>query len=257
MEKSYTDYIRQARSLVTEENIRLSLDTGKTLGHFSLPEGGSWQAADYRGYTLITPPFPEDKENQNTYEVLSDVQKCLGEFINPRKIVAVPDQALHMTVARLVSGEVYKHKLAGTRDEGFLTAMTLALAGLTIPGKLRFEVSGISVYPSGVIVAVVAPASEQDYERLQKLRDHIYADKELQELGVERRRGFSGHITLYYIEAELAADEKAALAAAIAAVNQAFFAEPLPFTLQRAEVRGFDNFFGFYRQESWPTFEFA
>ncbi|HWQ43810.1 MAG TPA: hypothetical protein VN456_17510, partial [Desulfosporosinus sp.] len=122
--------------------------------------------------------------------------------------------------------------------------------------SVKYEVKGLSVFPQGVIAAIVSPVTENDYQRLQALRDYLYTDKVLKNLGVERKRSFYGHITLFYIEEKLSGKDRRMLADAVIDINKRFFSTPLPFNLTRAEVRKFNNFSEFYRRDYWPVYVF-
>jgi hypothetical protein len=116
---------------------------------------------------------------------------------------------------------------------------------------------GMVVSEHGVIMAIVAPVSEEDYLNLQTFRNEIYDDKVLINLGVERKRSFKGHITLAYVEEELTAEEKESLAALIIDINNQFFRHPISYPIIRAEIRMFYDFLRFYREECWPAYDFA
>ncbi|ODA42410.1 hypothetical protein DSBG_0797 [Desulfosporosinus sp. BG] len=90
----------------------------------------------------------------------------------------------------------------------------------------------------------------------QDLPYKILEDAVLKQLGVERKRNFRGHITLFYLEEKLFKKESKKLAGAVADINRRSFANPLPFILERAEVRKFDNFSEFYRRDHWPVYRF-
>jgi len=256
MEKEFKEYINFIENSLTKESIREAANLAGTLGKFSITANGRWEPVYYPGYTLITPTFGDDAENEGSYKILSDIKESIAGKSDLSKLVIAPDNALHMTVARLISGKVFEKNILGTGENEFLNAMRQLFSKLAISGRLRFEIKGISVFPQGVIAAMISPVYEDDYNCLQYFRDYIYSDKTLKELGVERKRGFKGHITLFYIEKELSAIEKQKLSEVIIGINGRFFTEPLPFYIKRAEVRRFDNFFGFYRKENWAAFEF-
>lgn len=77
---------------------------------------------------------------------------------------------------------------------------------------------------------------------------------ELIHLGVERKRAFNGHISLLYIEENLTDDDRRALADLLIAINDQFFQTPLPYNIAQAEVRKFNNFLSYYRQDDWPIY---
>jgi hypothetical protein len=272
MEKSYQDYIRLENGLLSDKAMREAAHQMKTLGKFKkceindgeegseeIEEGGAveWEAIPYEGYTLITPTFFDDQNNEACYSRLKNIQDVilnLSLISKPayKQFVAAPAEAFHMTLARLISDDMYTQRLQNTREDDFLAALSRLFEAMPSSGSLNFEVRGIALF-HGVIAALVAPATEQDYQRLQEFRDSIYNDPELTELGVERKRGFNGHISLLYLEEDLSGADREILAAQISDINQKFFAKPLLFTVIRGEVRKFNNFLRFYREEEWPV----
>ncbi len=257
MEMNYTDYIVYVNKLLLDGSVRKAVDKLEPLGKFEMRGIGQWEPIYYPGFTLITPVCGEDRDNADTYKKLLTVRKQrLSGNINLSKCVEAPDQALHMTVARLVSGTVYEANRIEQHTDSFLARMQGLFEKLAISGQLRFEIKGVCVLPQGVIAASVAPKNEADYNCLQNLRDFLYSDKTLQAFGVERKREFVGHISLFYVEKELDNMEKQILHDTIIHINRQFFAEPLPFRIRKAEVRKFNNFLHFDREENWPVFEF-
>lgn len=184
---------------------------------------------------------------------LQNVAQCL---LKSPKIVPAPARAFHMTVARLISGEAFARNIMGLREDDFLENLRKSLAKAPNLERLNFEIKGISILPQGVIAGLVSPMSEKDYQVLQNFRDLLYSDQALKTWGVERRRGFQGHITLFYIEDELSSQERMALADCLVEFNQRYFSHAVPFPISRIEIRKFDNFMKFYRLEDWPSYDF-
>jgi hypothetical protein len=257
MEMNYSEYAEFVNKLMQAEVIWQAVNDLKPLGKFVMTDTCGWEPFYYPGFTLITPTLEEDYCNADAYRILLEVKKkVLLKHINPAKGVEAPDQALHMTVARLISGKDFETNTTELYDNFFLSHMKELLSKLAVSGQLRFEIKGISVFPQGVIAAVVSPVNEADYNCLQNFRDFVYSDRTLQELGVERRRMFHGHISLFYIEKELDHMEKQILQDEIDNINKLFFEKPLPFHIKRAEVRRFNNFLSFDHVENGPVFEF-
>ena len=161
-----------------------------------------------------------------------------------------------MTAARLVSGDYFKENIQDKKENEFLDAVRQFFLKQPALKKLKFEIKGITVFSTGVIAAMISPSCEKDYGYLQDFRDSVYNEKSLKNYGVERKREFQAHVTMFYIERELSAGEKKELGDAVASVNKKIFANPPAFYIKRTEVRRFDNFLGFYRRDNWPLFEF-
>jgi hypothetical protein len=243
-------------NMLKEETIMETADNVKTLGKFRMSDNGQWEPVHYAGYTLITPTFENDFENTGSYKKLVDIKDVLSKCLDLSKIVSAPANALHMTVARLISAEVFENSIMNLRELDFLHAFTQLFPKISISKPLLFEISGLSILPQDIITAMVSPVKKDDFKCLQGFRDYIYFDKALIELGVQRKRGFNGHITLFYIEQELSSKERQILANAIIDINRSFFPNPMSFNITRAEVRKFDNFLSFYREDNWPVYKF-
>lgn len=254
MKISYADYVKQVEHLLKENTIRGIANQVKTLGKFKKSNVGVWEPIQYEGYTLITPTFLDDQDNAGCYGILNKVREDLWEDLNFPQIVHAPATAFHMTVARLISSDIYETRLKNTHEEEFLLTIQELFSRISLLGPLKFEVKGLSIFPQGVIAALVSPVTEGDYQRLQAFRDSIYGDKVLTDLGVDRKRGFNGHISLFYLEEELSGNDRRILAEALIAINKRFFQTPLPFQITRAEVRKFNNFLNYYREGSWPVY---
>jgi len=256
MELNYSDYMKYIDTLLQEETIRKIVREVNTFGKFTKSDDGGWQPAHYAGYTCITTPLDVEGENKS-HRLIYEVQEKLLKNLTLAKIVPAPANTLHMTVARLISGNIFDDNIMNVYEQEFLNVVGQLLSHISIDGPLQFEIKGIVVSEHGVIMALVTPVSEEDYLNLQAFRNEIYNDKVLMNLGVERKRSFKGHITLGYIEEELTAREKDSLADLIIDINNEYFFEPVAYQIIRAEIRRFHNFLRFYREDSWPAYDFA
>ena len=256
MEKTFQEYTRFINEIVTEEIIKKNIAKIGTVGHFVIAEDGTFKTRFYPGFTLITPTYSDDADNLSLYKTLVEVRDTIVKQISSLKCVKAPDSALHMTVARLISGELFEKSILNIRENEVLDALETVFSKSQAEPGMKFQIEGISILPQGIIAAMVTAEDESGYNQLQSLRDSIYSDKVLSEIGIERKRGFTGHITLMYIEKELTAKEKKDIVESLIQVNGFYFLNPHPFYLNRAEVRRFDNYLDFYREEDWPLIAF-
>lgn len=257
MEKNYLQYVSQTKSLLTPEGLWENIRRLRPLGHFIKDPEGRWQPLHYPGYTLITPVFPDETVNIKTYCILGDIQQILFRDLNPAKVVPAPLSAFHATIARLISGTDYENRMRNGRNGEFLNEMAAVLSDIPVLKPVKMEFRGVSVSPNGVIMALLDPATEDDYQRLIALRKYIYANKPLQNLGVEPKRLFLGHVTLAYIEDVFNWEDQKTLMELLTALNERFFQSPPPFEITRAEVRRFENYLSFVREDNWPCYQFA
>lgn len=259
MEMDYVDYLKHVENELKEETIEKFASQLKTLGKFQESNDGLWEPVPYSGYSLMTPTFLDDSENVGFYRLFYDIREELFWKIPVPGIVWAPTIALHLTIGHLISGNVFASSIMNSREDELLLALSQLFPKISssTSSSLKYQVKGLSIFPQGVIAAIVSPVTADDYQRLQALRDHLYTDIVLKNIGVERKRSFHGHITLFYIEEKLSGKDKRMLADAVTDINKRFFSKPLPFSLTRAEVRKFDNFSEFYRQDHWPYYQFT
>lgn len=254
---SFQEYKNYITDSVKEETIKRNMSKIVPVGHFKIEDDATYKACHYPGYTLITPTFGDDNINSDTYNTLISAQKMISEIIPRQKCVKAPEEALHMTVARLISGEMYINNIQNIKETEVLDAFGKAFSGIGKLPVLDFEIKGISVLKQGVIAAMVTTEDENSYKALQLFRDAVYSDERLCAFGVERKRGFIGHITMLYIEKELFTEEKATIAETVSSINSEHFSKPVPFFVKRAELRKFGNYLSFYREKNWPAFSFG
>ncbi|KPU43237.1 hypothetical protein OXPF_32510 [Oxobacter pfennigii] len=256
MEINFKEYARLMNTAVQAETIRNSAAALSRVGHFVKDKDGSFTPRFYSGFTLITPTCGDDAANRMPYETLIKAQADIEGKIPSGKFVAAPERALHMTLARLISGDLFEKSILGIKEQDVLNALDTLFRVLPSEKRLKFEIKGISLM-HGIVAAVLSASAEDDFHRLQGFRDAVYQNAALMDLGIERKRGFMGHITLLYIEDLFTGPEKVRLAEAIIEVNRTYFKEPLPFHIYRGEVRRFDNYLSFHREKNWPFFSFG
>ncbi|MCX7709149.1 MAG: hypothetical protein N2484_04800 [Clostridia bacterium] len=256
MEKKHSEYLQHIDQMVSDVQIEENATKITPFGKFKLNPCNLWLPVSYPGFTLITPTFEHDKENNVPFLRLCEAQRFLKLF-NSMKLAPAPTSAFHMTIARLISGDEYKNKLTVRKEALFLDTFHKLFNHSAFSGTLTMEIKGLSVFPQGVIAAMVSPTSEETYSRLQHFRNFIYGNEVLVSLGVERKRSFSGHITLAYIEDDLSSDEKTVLADLVTKINKICFSKPLRYIINQAEIRKFNDFSRFYRDEHWPVYLFS
>jgi len=257
MEKTFCEYSDYIKNAVKDETIKNTMSSVGQVGHFMIDKDGVFKPAYYPGFTLITPIAGCDEVNSTLYGILAEIQVKIYETLTSHNCVKAPQNALHMTVARLISGILFEKTILGVKEKALLIALSTLFTEIPSQEGMAFEIAGISVMQQGIIAAMVTVGNEESYKRLQALREIIYSDAALCEYGIERKRGFKGHITLFYIEKELTSAEQATLSEMIIKINESYFRKPYPFYINSAEVRRFDNYLSFRREETWPAINFS
>jgi hypothetical protein len=110
MEMTFSDYIQYIDTILQEETIRRIAKKVNTFGKFTKSANGQWKPLHYAGYTCITPPLDVERENKS-HRLIYEVQEELLKGLILAKIVPAPANALHMTVARLISGNVFEDNI--------------------------------------------------------------------------------------------------------------------------------------------------
>ena len=258
MEDSFTEYNERISSMMSEEAIRQrSSQLTPPTRRFSRGADGDWEPIGHPGYTVITPTFVDESKNISTYARLGDVQHFLLKRLGVATNAPAPVTAFHLTVADLVAGKTYTEKVQGSKQQRLLQALSSVFNQLPLHGGIRLQISGLSLFAAGFIIAVAQAADASGYKRLMLLRNAIYDDTQLRDLGVERRFKFTGHITLAYIEDALSQQDRDHIAKTLSIANRHLFTKPLSLEVVWAEIRRFDDMSAFYRQGGWPVFDLA
>ena len=257
MDKTFIEYQQQIEISLTENVLRETIRNLRPLQLFIKDSLGEWLPLRHEGFTLITPTFEDEKENITAYVRLGDLQQLIIQKLDPALYVPAPVSAFHQTVARLVSGSEYENQIRGVREEFFIKQLKQEFSQLPQLETIKMEIRGIAVLAGGFVAAVISAVNEGEYQRLLSFRSTLYSNEVLQNLGVEPKRPFIGHVTLAYIQAPLTQDNQESLLKIIKAINQNFLATPIAFEIARVEVRKFENYLKFYREMDWPVYRFG
>ncbi len=195
--------------------------------------GGVAQAIS--GCTLITPTYQDSDGAHLFFSQLNTARAAILDCIDICCNL-VPTACLHVTVADLISGAHFEARCAAQPNlEARLRARieTILAEQPMSDAPLEWRVSGLAFFKSA-LVAVLTPASERDYEPIRRLRDTIYGDDRIIDLGVKRPLPFLAHVTLAYYEDVPALDVRKgwiekykALQAELRQVNGSFIIEQL------------------------------
>jgi len=228
-------------------------------GLFARQETGEWLPTAHPGYSIITPPFGEERDPVNVaaYGALDDVQQALCARLGLVQFAPVPISSFHLTIASLISGGEYEERVAGPRERDFRRAVCAVFDGFSADSVVRMEVQGVSLFRSGVVVALAGAEDAAGYRLLLEFRRAVYGDKTLRGFGAAHGHPYTAHVTLAYVEDTLSFQDRDRLAETLLAVNERYFAKPLPFNISAAELRKFDGLAVFYRQGGWPVFRFG
>ena len=123
---------------------------------------------------------------------------------------------------------------------------------LTGVDSLDLEVIGISIFPRAIAVCFIP--TEASYEKLIKLRQLIYQNKQIINLGIEQQYDFVGHVTLGYFN-EIPEDlDYEKVESIVKTVNQEWITNDLPmFNIKQWELRKFSDMLTYTRQPEWAS----
>lgn len=224
---------------------------------------GTIQAAPFSGYTVVSPPWEDDDQNQAFYSHLQEYQQQVLAQLDPDLLIPVPPSSFHFTLADLIWASAYYHqvdenpqfetKLHDRVAESFEKCRFLVQAQQPV----RWQIIGLFLRTRAVGVCL-APRDEDSYERVLELRRSIYQNSDMIALGVEQQYNFTAHITLGYFGEAAATVKYERLAHKFIDLNQHWLdiGVPQDIWVHQAELRKFDDMTRYYREPHWPTVTF-
>lgn len=262
MDDNYQTYLNRVARQTLPETYLSQLQHIQESPKFERLSNGSFQAAPFPGYTVITPPWDEDDENTDFYTKLKDTQQQLLHETGAGLIVPVSPESFHLTLADLIWDSAYRD----TKQENpnFEEQLQRCIGDCFRPYADKFqanypliwEIVGLMVMPRAIGVCLT-PKDENSYERTVQLRRSIYQNRDLIALGLEQQYHFTAHVTLGYfgeISPQLDCER---LSNILLELNKRSLSKPVPtLCIKQAQLRKFDNMIHYYRQPDWPFLEF-
>ncbi len=221
---------------------------------------GQIQPADFPGYTIISPPWVDDTDNQGFYQHLEGYQQRVLHQLEPGLVIPVPAQSFHFTLADLIWASAYDH---ATENPDFETQLHQRVADsfhksealVQAEKPIYWQVIGLFLRTRALGVCLV-PKDEDSHNRVIELRRMIYQNSDLIGLGIEQQYNFTAHITLGYFGEVAATVERESLAEQLIQLNEVWLEDEQTMQVQRAELRKFDDMTRYYRQPDWPSVTF-
>ncbi|MEM8602616.1 MAG: DUF1868 domain-containing protein [Cyanobacteria bacterium P01_H01_bin.121] len=258
MDDQYQTYLNRVVGMTRKEHYQNQWTLVQPSPKFQYDATGAPQPAVFPGYSLITPIAAEDQANPRFYPALQTVQQTLIEVLPQQLLIPLPPASFHLTIADLIWENHYRQaqeqpgfdqKLQQQIQAIFAAQMKTAMGS----GNLQLQVLGFMAMPRAIGICL-APHTEADYERIVSLRRAIYQDADLLALGIEQQYHFTAHITLGYFGQVPDSLDANVLAEQLTMLNQKTL-EALPeMTIERVELRKFDNMINYYRDANWPVF---
>ncbi|BAU66759.1 hypothetical protein STA3757_41650 [Stanieria sp. NIES-3757] len=254
MDETYQDYINRVARLTLADSYASQLQTIQPS-----PKFVDGQPVSFPGYSIITPPAEEDSINQEFYTQLNQLGQKLFEQLDEDIAISLPPESFHFTLADLIWDSTYRQaaaespnydqKLQTQIQESFQQYQTLNHFTQTI----SWELLGFGVRPRAILV-YLAPKDQNSYETIIQLRRAIYQNSGLMALGIEQQYDFTGHITLGYFGENITEIGKTQLSQVISQLNDSLLEiPPLILTVQRAELRKFNDMMQYNRNSDWAV----
>ncbi|WP_246259962.1 DUF1868 domain-containing protein [Oxynema aestuarii] len=254
-------YLNRVARMTLLESYLGVLQHIQTSPKYKPSEDGTRQAVPFPGYTIVAPPWADDRQNEAFYQDLQQYQQELLTQMGEGLAVAVPPPSFHVTLADLIWNDAFRDAAAKSAD--YEAKLRSAIAEsfaqcdtLKSPEPIRWEVLGAIVMTRAIGVCLV-PKDEQSYDRVVQLRRAIYQNKNLMGLGVEQQYHLTAHVTLGYF-GEIPKDlDRHRLAVMLSEFNNRWLECDRELVITRAELRQFADMTAYTREPDWPTLDFV
>ncbi|MFN6565124.1 MAG: DUF1868 domain-containing protein [Nostoc sp. ChiSLP01] len=262
MDDNYQTYLNRLARLTLPEAHRSQAQHIQESSKFQA-NSGVREAASFPGYTLITPPAEEESENSAFYGKLQIYQQELLQLpVNPDLIVPVPPASFHLTLADLIWDNAFVdaretnpqfdrelHSCVAEIFQQYQQSMT------NRNHPIKWEMLGLILMPRAVAVCLV-PKDERSYDEIIQFRRTIYQNPKLIALGIEQHYHLTAHITLAYF-GEVPSDlDRTNFSTLLSQLNQKWLLNLPEFSIDRVELRKFDDMTRYYREPDWPVLQF-
>lgn len=256
MDDSYQNYVNKVAQITLPNNYLHQLKNIQKSPKFV---GG--KPVKFPGYTVVTPPWQDENDNQAFYQQLEFCQQKLSKNLNPDFFIPIPPSSFHITIADLIWEKNYLNSVAENPNFDYQLIEEIKLIfksyqeSLTSRDTLTLELLGLSIFPRAIVVCL-AP-SEASYQKITDLRREIYQNEGIVRLGIEQNYDFLAHITLGYfgeIDSDLNLDN---VQNTLARINDEWLDnQPPVFKVNRAELRKFEDMTSYDRKPDWPIIQF-
>lgn len=262
MDDIYQVYVNRVARMTLPEVYKSQVQHIQPSPKFQQQPDGAFQATSFPGYSVITPPWADESNNEEFYQQLKGFQHQLIQKLSPELFVALPPDSFHMTIADLIWDSAYRHANENPEFQEQLRDRIRQIFRHCQPQNsvepIYWHVMGLVIMPRAVAVCLT-PKTEEAYEHIVKLRRAIYQDSGLIALGIEQQYHLTAHITLGYFGNVSNEVDREALGQQLDELNQHWLTLDLPrdLLIQRVELRKFDDMMVYYREPDWPVLDFS
>lgn len=259
MDDNYPIYLNRITRMTHPDSYLSGLQHIQTSPKFQLDPNGVRKAVPFPGCSVITPPGAEDPKNQGLY---ASLERCQADLLNqlPKDlIVPVPASSFHMTLADLLWNGAYKQASETPNfDDKVQEAIAQSFqqaAPVTTGEPLDWQVIGLMLAPRALGV-VLAPKTEDSYNRLLQFRRSIYQNPSLLSLGIEQQYHLTAHITLGYFGEIPPNLDRESLSVQLSEFNDRWLDNTEEILVEQAQLCKFDDMTRYYRHSDSPVFVF-
>ncbi|HAC64080.1 MAG TPA: DUF1868 domain-containing protein [Cyanothece sp. UBA12306] len=259
MDETYQIYVNRVAQLTIPATYETQLKNIQ-----KSPKFDQGKAVPFPGYTILTPPQPEDALNGEFYQQLQTTQQELLKQIESAIIDWLPLESFHLTLADLIWDKSYReaiqedpnfaHRIKKCIEDSFNNYQKINLE----KSKNRWQLLGLIILPRALAIALV-PSDELSYEKIIQLRRSIYQNMDLIGLGVQQQYHFTAHITLGYFNENvenISEVERTRLASILTSFNDRWLeAEPQFFKISQVELRKFEDMINYLPSDDNPKIE--
>lgn len=257
MDESYQEYINRVATLTLPTACAMQLQSIQQSPKFV--EG---KPVSFPGYSVITPTAKDDEANTEFYQQIASLQKQLSEQLGENFFVALPTDSFHLTLADLIWDESYRQTVKANPNfdrelQQQVAASFQEYQTVARSQPLVWQLWGVVIRPRAVMACLV-PKDRESYQSAMELRRSLYQNAGLIGLGIEQQYDFTAHITLGYFDRIPHTLNRDRLCIILSQINDRLVERELPeFTINRAQLRKFENMFEYVREPDWAVVEFG
>lgn len=262
MDDTYPTYINRVARMTARDSYYSQLPNIHESPKFERLADGTTRAVNFPGYSVITPPWENESENQVFYGSLQELQGILEQELTSSLMISLPPESFHLTLADLIWENRYRDVVGDNPEfevqlQDQIRESFQQYQGLYgTPHPIYWKFFGVIIMPRAIGVCLV-PKDEESYQRVVEFRRCLYQNSGLIGLGVEQQYHFTAHITLGYFGEITTELERDRISSILLDLNEQWLGkETNCFWVRRAELRKFDNMTHFYRDLDFPVVDF-
>jgi len=257
LDDTYQTYLDRTASVTQTDTYLSTLQYVRESPKFTISASGQPSPTPFPGYTIITPTYADDPQNRAAYDLLHQIQGELVAQLPENFLLPLPVSSFHLTIADLIWNGAYSDAAlnptyGATLQQCLARIFTAVQPQVVGPMPVAWKVQGLLAMPRAIGLCLV-PVDEASYRRTARVRRAIYQDAEAMRLGIEQQYHFTAHVTLGYFGKLPAELDRVAVADLLRQTNRHFEEQNVVLSLDRAELRYFDDMTAFTREPDWAV----